>query len=92
LRTVQKLGEKAPGEFGRLLGLDRCPEVRCLRRKLDELSAGEGAEAWAAELSRGWMAAEPEAVGTLYVDGHVRVYHGALTKLPRKYVTRARLV
>jgi hypothetical protein len=37
------------------------------------------------------MIAEPEAVGTLYVDGHVRVYHGALTKLPRKYVTRERL-
>ena len=91
VRTVQKLGQKAPGEFGRLLGLDRCPEVRCLRRKLDELSAGDGAEQWAAQLSQDWMASEPEAVGTLYVDGHVRVYHGALTKLPRKYVARERL-
>jgi transposase len=91
VRTVQKLGQKAPGEFGRLLGLDRSPEVRCLRRKLDELSAGEGAAQWAAQLSQDWMAAEPEAVGTLYVDGHVRVYHGALTKLPRKYVARERL-
>ena len=91
VRTVQKVGQKAPGEFGRLLGLDRSPEVRCLRRKLDELSAGHGAEEWAAQLNRDWMATEPEAVGTLYVDGHVRVYHGALTKLPRKYVTRERL-
>jgi hypothetical protein len=91
VRTVQKLGQKAPGEFGRLLGLDRSPEVRCLRRKLDELSAGDGAANWAAQLSQDWMAAEPEAVGTLYVDGHVRVYHGALTKLPRKYVARERL-
>ena len=91
VRTVQKLGQQAPGEFGRLLGLDRSPEVRCLRRKLDELCAGHGAEAWAAQLNRDWMAAEPEAVGTLYVDGHVRVYHGALTQLPRKYVTRERL-
>lgn len=91
VRTVQKLGQKAPGEFGRLLGLDRSPEIRCLRRKLDELSAGHGAEEWAAQLNRDWMAAEPESVGTLYVDGHVRVYHGSLTKLPRKYVTRERL-
>ena len=91
VRTVQKLGQKAPGEFGRLLGLDRSPEMRCLRRKLDELSAGDGAAKWAAQLSQDWMAAEPESVGTLYVDGHVRVYHGALTKLPRKYVTRERL-
>jgi len=30
-------------------------------------------------------------VGTLYVDGHVRVYHSAKTKLPRKYVSRQRL-
>ncbi len=91
VRTVEKLGQKAPGEFGRLLGLDRCPHVRCLRRKLDDLSAGDGAEKWAAQLSQDWMASEPQAVGTLYVDGHVRVYHGALTKLPRKYVARERL-
>jgi len=25
-----------------------------------------------------------------YIDGHVRVYHGALTKLPRHYVPRER--
>ena len=91
VRTVQKLGQKAPGEFGRLLGLDRSPEMRCLRRKLDELSVEDGAAKWAAQLSQDWMTAEPESVGTLYVDGHVRVYHGALTKLPRKYVTRERL-
>lgn len=91
MRTVQKAGQESPGEFGRLLGLDRSPEARCLRRKLDELSQGDGAQRWAAQLSQDWMQAEPEAVGTLYVDGHVRVYHGALTKLPRKYVTRERL-
>ena len=91
VRTVQKAGEESPGEFGRLLGLDRSPEARCLRRKLDELSQGDGAQRWAAQLSQDWMQAEPEAVGTLYADGHVRVYHGALTKLPRKYVTRERL-
>ena len=91
VRTVQKSGQEAPGEFGRLLGLDRGPEVRCLRRKLDELCMGDGAARWAAELSRDWMQAKPDAVGTLYVDGHVRVYHGSLTKLPRKYVTRERL-
>jgi hypothetical protein len=91
IRAIEQARQKAPGEFGRLLGLDRIPEVRCLRRKLDELCAGHGAEQWAAELNRDWMQAEPEAVGALYVDGHVRVYHGSLTKLPRKHVTRERL-
>ena len=27
----------------------------------------------------------------LYIDGHVRVYHGKLTELPRRYVSRQRL-
>lgn len=37
------------------------------------------------------MAASPEAAAVLYVDGHVRVYHGAQTRLPKHYVARERL-
>lgn len=91
IKSTEKLRGYAPGEFGKMLGLDRIPEVRCLRNKMDDLSAGEGAERWAAELSGYWMESEPESVGTLYIDGHVRVYHGSLTKLPRRYVSRERL-
>jgi hypothetical protein len=91
IKTLEQLRGKAPGEFGKLMGLDRVPEVRCLRRKLDELSRAEAGEKWAAALSREWMDADPEAAGALYVDGHVRVYHGSKTKLPRKYVSRQRL-
>jgi hypothetical protein len=32
-----------------------------------------------------------EACGVFYIDGHVRVYHGNQTKLPRHYVTREKL-
>ncbi len=91
IKTTEKLRGHAPGEFGKLLGLDRAPEVRCLRNKMDELSADDGAERWAAHLGKYWMELEPESVGALYVDGHVRVYHGRLTKLPRRYVSRERL-
>ena len=91
IKTTEKLRGQAPGEFGKLLGLDRAPEVRCLRQKMDDLSAGQGPERWAAHLSKYWMEQEPESVGTLYVDGHVRVYHGRLTELPRRYVSRERL-
>jgi len=91
IRTVEQLKKEAPGELGKLLGLDRVPEVRCLRNKLDELSTGEAAEHWAAHLSSLWLKDDHEAVGTLYVDGHVRVYNGRLTKLPRRYVSRQRL-
>jgi len=91
IKTTEKFRGHAPGEFGKLLGLDRAPEVRCLRNKMDELSADDGAERWAAHLGKYWMELEPESVGALYVDGHVRVYHGRLTKLPRRYVSRERL-
>ena len=91
IRSIEKLRGKSPGEFGRLIGLDRIPEVRCFRTKLDELSKDDAVEEWAAHLSRQWMASDLEAVGTLYVDGHVRVYHGKQTKLPRRYVSRERL-
>ena len=38
------------------------------------------------------MAGAPsESVGLFYADGHVRVYHGSLTELPRRYVARERL-
>ena len=91
IKTVERLRGQPPGEFGKLLGLDRIPEVRCLRQKMDALSSGNAAEIWAAHLSRHWMEADPEAAGTLYIDGHVRVYHGTLTRLPRRYVSRQRL-
>ena len=91
IKTTEKFRGHAPGEFGKLLGLDRAPEVRCLRQKMDELSAGQGAQKWAAHLSKYWMQQDPESVGALYIDGHVRVYHGRLSKLPRRYVSRERL-
>jgi hypothetical protein len=91
IKTTEKLRGHAPGEFGKLLGLDRIPEVRCLRKKMSELSANDGAERWAAHLGKYWMELEPESVGALYIDGHVRVYNGGLTQLPRRYVSRDRL-
>jgi len=91
IKTVEKLRYEPPGELGKLLGLDRAPEVRCLREKLSVLSGGEGAKRWGALLSREWLEGSLELAGTLYVDGHVRVYHGRLTKLPRRYVAREKL-
>jgi hypothetical protein len=92
IKTVEQLRGHAPGEFGKLLGLDRIPEVRCLRSKLGELGSDAAiVEHWSAHLSKYWMVQDPQAAGTLYVDGHVRVYHGGLTELPRKFVSRERL-
>ena len=38
-----------------------------------------------------WINASPQEASILYVDGHVRVYNGQQTKLPRHYVARQRL-
>ena len=91
IKTVEQLQYEAPGELGKLMGLDRVPEVRCLRNKLSQLSVGDAPEEWAGLLSRQWLEAAPELAGTLYVDGHVRLYHGKQTELPRRYVSRQRL-
>jgi hypothetical protein len=91
IRAVEQLQYQPPGELGKLLGLDRVPEVRCLRRKLAALSIDDGPEKWAGLLSRDWLEATPELAGALYVDGHVRLYHGNLTALPKRYVARQRL-
>jgi len=80
-----------PGDLGRLLlGLDRAPEVKTLRRKLSELAShGKGAALQAA-LGAHHVAARPDAVGFLYLDGHVRVYTGT-RELPKTHIARMRI-
>ena len=91
LKSMEQLRYCAPGEWGKLLGLDRVPEVRTLRAKIRLLAQEGQPEQWSAALSQRWMQAAPEQAGTLYVDGHVRVYNGDQTELPRHYVARQRL-
>lgn len=91
LKSIESLRYCAPGEWGKLLGLDRVPEVRTLRHKIRQLSRDNKPEEWSAELCRQWMEAAPEQAATLYIDGHVRVYNGDQTKLPRHYVARQKL-
>ena len=90
-KSLESLRYCAPGEWGKLLGLDRIPEVKTLRKKIAVLSCDNQVEQWSSKLCQDWMAAKPEDSSVLYVDGHVRVYHGAQTKLPRHYVSREKL-
>jgi len=91
LDTMESLRYQAPGEWGKLLGLDRAPEVRTLRSKVKILSAGGKAANWSTALCQRWMQDQPGQAGVLYVDGHTRVYHGHQTKLPKHYVARQKL-
>src|ERR1700691_5631802 len=65
-----------PAALGRVLGLDRAPEVKTIRRKLAELAAAGKAADLIMALARRHAAARPGALGFLYVDGHARVYYG----------------
>jgi transposase len=90
IKRPEGLKEHAPDDLGRLLGLDRAPEVKTLRRKLRRLAAVGRATEFGRALARHRVAARGAAVGFLYVDGHVRVYHGQRT-LPKAHVARMRL-
>jgi len=91
IRRPEGLRHVPPGELGKVIGLDRIPEVRTLRNKIGLLAEGGKTEQWMKELSSTWMEADPEEAGYLYVDGHVRVYHGTGTLLPRRFVSRQKL-
>ena len=68
-----------PAALGRVLGLDRAPEVKTIRRKLGELAAAGQAADLIMALARRHAAARPLALGFLHVDGHARVYYGTRT-------------
>jgi transposase-like protein len=86
IKTPEQLTEHAPGELGILLGLDRAPEVKTLRRKLREMGMRQLARTFTQKLTERWAKAEPKELALLYVDGHVRPYHGRKHALPKHYV------
>ena len=85
----EMLKEYAPGDLGRVIGLDRMPEVKTLRRKLARLAAKKRSHDLGLQLAQRRIAARGRIVGFLYVDGHVRAYHGKRT-IAKTYLTRAR--
>ena len=91
VRNAERLGTEQPGEWGWLLGLDRSPCPRTLRRRMRQLSSDpEAVATWCGALAQGWARDDPEAVATLYVDGHVKVYTGQ-GRLPKQFVPRQKL-
>jgi hypothetical protein len=90
IKRPEAVKEHSPIDLGRLLGLDRAPEVKTLRRKLTRLASMRCAERFGRELAQRRVAARGRAMGFLYLDGHVRVYHGKHT-LPKAHVTQMRI-
>ena len=91
IKSTEGLTNQAPGEFGLVLGLDRAPEMKTARRKLAELADRGRALEFSRAFTERWAEEKPEALGYLYIDGHVRPYHGQKHKLPKTHVQRRRL-
>ncbi len=92
VRSLEALRYEPPGEWGKLLGLDRIPEVKTMRGKIAALcQQAEPTAQWGNQLAVEWMAANGQNSGYYYIDGHVRVYHGEAAQRPRTYVAREKL-
>ncbi|NUN92449.1 MAG: transposase [Verrucomicrobiae bacterium] len=85
IKQPEGLKEHVPQALGPVLGLDRVPEVKTLRGKLSRLAADFGRA-----LAQRRVALRETVMGFLYIDGHVRVYHGQ-HRLPKTHVARMRL-
>jgi hypothetical protein len=90
IQRPESLKQHDPATLGRILGLDRAPEVKTVRRKLTRLASHHQAERLGTELARLRVAQRGRMTGFLYVDGHVRVYYGK-RNIPKTHVARMRL-
>ncbi len=82
-----------PVALGRVLGLDRAPEVKTIRRKITALAATGRAEELLAAMAARHVArldkTSPDLTAIFYVDGHVRAYQGG-RKIAKAHLSRLR--
>ena len=67
IKNPEQIKQCAPGEIGKILGLDRAPEVRCLRKKINQIVDQQKASAYAGLLSHDWI--NQEQCMFFYIDG-----------------------
>jgi hypothetical protein len=80
-----------PVALGRVLGLDRGPEVKTIRRKVTALADTGRAEELLAAMAAAHVAhldkSNPDLTAVFYVDGHVRAYQGG-RKVAKTHLSR----
>ena len=89
IKNPEQLKNQPPGEWGKIIGLDRIPEVNCVREKLSQIVKQGKAEEFGRLLSESWITSEECLY--FYVDGHVRIYSGNKATLTKKFVSRQKL-
>lgn len=89
IKNPEQLKYYSPGEFGKIMGLDRVPEAKSLRKKLKEICAQKRSHKWNMALANHWSTKEDNEF--YYIDGHVQVYTGYNAKLGKKHISRLKL-
>jgi len=88
IKRPEHFKEYSPQDLGAILGLDRAPEVKTVRRKFARLAALGRGRLLMDELARQRIAEDPDRVAFLYIDGHVREYHGKFPLFEAKKAQR----
>lgn len=91
IKNPEQLKQCKPGEIGKIIGLDRIPEVRCLREKINLLTNQQQAQHLNRLLINDWYEKPSEEASFLYIDGHTRIYYGHKANLPTKFIARQKL-
>jgi len=92
IKNPEQLKLCKPGEIGRIIGLDRVPEMKCLRSKIRLLSEqNRSAQLNNALLDLWYNDDNGSDTQFLYIDGHVRIYYGSKANLPSKFISRQKL-
>lgn len=91
IKNPEQLKQCKPGEIGRIIGLDRIPEVRCLREKIKCISDQQKAQELNNRLVDLWYDKDQQAASFLYIDGHQRIYYGSKANIPAKFISRQKL-
>ena len=89
IKNVEQLKKTAVGEFGKLIGLDRIPQVEYLRKKIKQITDQKQCDFAQETLFTLWS--EKMSDTFFYIDGHVRVYSGTAANLPKHFVSREKL-
>jgi len=91
IRRPEQLKGIDPAALGQVLGLPRAPEVKTVRRKLQEMARRSKAVVFHRHLARRHARRHDDMLAYLYVDGHVRAYTGKRT-IGKAYVTSRKSV
>lgn len=72
----ESLRKYDPQKLGKILGLDRAPEVKTLRRKIRQLSQQEKGTELMESLASARIDQKEDSTDIIYIDGHLQKYTG----------------